>query len=353
MKNITLEYDFLIVGQGVAGTLLAHFLLKENQKVLVIGKPLPGATSGIAAGLINPITGRRMAKSWRFEELFPFAKNTYRELEGALNVKLWTERNILRALPTVFEVNEWSRRGVWPEHAPYFAEEADLVEYEGKIKPVMSWGEIQGVAKLEMGNLIATYQKLLKDKNAFVEEEFDFSKLEIIEEGVEYKSYSAKRLVFCRGAFDLTNPYFSFLPFAPTKGELLMIRIPGSSFSKILKNHIFIIPESEDVYWVGSTSRFEYEGPKPTAEKKEYLQSELEKILDIPFEFISHRAGIRPTVDDKRPFLGNHPQHAQLSIFNGLGTKGALLAPFFASMFVKNLLYGKAIDKEVDINRFI
>lgn len=345
------NFDFLIVGQGVAGTLLSHFLLSENQKVMVIDRPLAGATSGIAAGVINPVTGRRMAKSWRYEDFLPKAKKTYLELENRLGEELWSEQNILRALPTVFEENEWSRRGLWPEHAPYFADEADLGNYAGKVSPVPSWGELKGAAKADMPRLVSRFRAFLRSKKILMEEVFDFSKLEIGEGGVRYGNFAAGKIIFCEGSKAGGNPYFRYLPFIPTKGELLLVRIPGSGFEKLLKNHIFIVPVGGDLYWVGSTSRFEFDGPEPTTEKRKYLESELKRVLTVPFEVREHQAGIRPTVYDKRPFLGLHPAHPQLGIFNGLGTKGALLGPYFASQMAGFLLGENEIEAEVDIQR--
>ena len=77
-------YDFIIVGQGIAGSLIAHFLLQHNKKILVIDKFNPNSASNIAAGVVNPITGRRMVKSWLIDDVLPFAKSTYRLLENQL-----------------------------------------------------------------------------------------------------------------------------------------------------------------------------------------------------------------------------------------------------------------------------
>ena len=352
MKPNTTDFDYLIVGQGVAGTLLSHFLLSEKQRVMVIDRPFAGATSGIAAGLINPVTGRRMVKSWRYEDLFPVAKKAYLDLEKKLGESIWSEHHILRALPSVFEENEWSRRGLWPEHAAYFAEQADLGNYEGKIKPVHAWGELTGAAKADLPKLMASYRAFLLGQNILWEAAFDFSKIKLEKGAVRYEGLSAKKIIFCEGAKAVDNPYFDYLPFVPTKGELLLVKIPGSNFQKILKSHIFIIPVGDGIHWVGSTSRFKFEGPSPTPEEGEYLETQLRRVLDVPFETIEHQAGIRPTVYDRRPFLGLHKKHEQLGIFNGLGTKGALLGPYFAEHMTGFLLGKNRLEKEVDIRRF-
>ena len=75
-------------------------------------------------------------------------------------------------------------------------------------------------------------------------------------------------------------------------------------------------------------------------------------MLKVPFEITNQQAGIRPTVNDRRPLIGLHPEHPQLAVFNGMGTKGVMLAPFFADQFANFLESATPIDKEVDIARF-
>ena len=188
-----------------------------------------------------------------------------------------------------------------------------------------------------------------------MEEVFDYQQVEPGEGRVGYQDFSAKKIIFCEGARAIDNPFFNYLPFSVTKGELLLVRIPGARFEKMLKHHVMISafgkPEDE-IFWVGSTSRFEFEGTEPTAEKRQWLEEQLRDVLEAPFEVVAHLAGIRPTVFDIRPFLGLHPQHSCLGIFNGLGTKGASLAPFFAKQMADFLLGKGQVDAEVDIARF-
>ncbi|MBK8563940.1 MAG: FAD-binding oxidoreductase [Saprospiraceae bacterium] len=345
------EFDFIIVGQGLAGTLLSHFLLLEDQHVAVIDYPHPGRTSSIAAGLINPVTGRRIAKSWRFEELFLFAKQTYHELEVMLEANLWADRQIARALHNNFEVNEWLRRSSFAEFQDYLFDEPDMSQFEGKLHPPHAWGELRGVAQVALPVLIEKWQGHLSDKGMFILDNVDYQQIEPTDGGVRYKGLQASNLVFCEGAKAVSNPFFNHLPFVPTKGELMLIRIPELEFERILKHNIFIIPMEAGLYWAGATSRYEFDGPLPSEYGRDFLVSELEKTLAVPFEIIEHLAGIRPTVADVRPFLGLHPDFPCMSIFNGLGTKGALMGPFFAKQMANYLLGKGKLDEEVEIGR--
>ena len=352
MEKHAENWDYLIVGQGIAGTLLAYFMLKSGLRICVIDKPHRAASSLKAAGIINPITGRRYAKSWLIETLIPFAKKTYKALEHDLGILIWNERNLLRALPTVQDENEWLRRSAFPDFAPWFAKEADLSGFEKILNPVRAWGETVGSAQVNFPALIAAFRDKLRQENALREEEFRFDRLKWRDEFPVYDGRKVKGVIFCEGARAVANPYFNYLPFVPTKGEYLEVKIPESNFPKMVKNGVTIVPMGEGSYWVGATSRFEYDDDLPTARQKEWLLSKLRKALAIPFEVIKHDAAIRPTVFGTRPFLGRHPEHTGLYIFNGLGTKGASLAPFFARHFTAHLLDDAPLMKEVDIARF-
>ena len=212
----------------------------------------------------------------------------------------------------------------------------------------------------------------------------------------------AKKVIFAEGAAGAKNPYFSWLPFNLDKGELLLVRIPDLNLKTIFKNKISIvplydvgfgisdfgrstadvgfgiwdfgrstadfgfdtsdledaptpkseIPNPKSLYWVGATNAWTFVDNLPTHAQKELILNELREILNCPFEVIAHQAAVRPTVRDRRPFIGWHPKLSALGIFNGFGTKGASLIPFFAEQFVDSLLTQKPLEKEVNINRF-
>jgi len=160
-------------------------------------------------------------------------------------------------------------------------------------------------------------------------------------------------VIFCEGYRVLDNPFFKQLPFTHAKGEILTIYAKKLKLDKILSKGIFILPIGNHFFKVGSTYNWNDLDEKPTEHGKNEIVDKLEKIIGTSFEIISHRAGIRPTVIDRRPILGFHPVFANLGILNGLGTKGVSLAPFFANHFVEFLEDGKPLLPEVDINRFM
>jgi len=354
-KNV----DFIIVGQGLAGTLLAHFLQEMGKSVFVIDEDRNRTSSKVAAGLVNPVTGMRLVKTWKIDELFPFAKTSYQELEKILGIKFYSDFNLLRVLKNPGQENQWLARSADPAYQKYFVDPSVMKNFEGKIKDFSSIGEVRSASQVHLEDLLTSYKNLLVKKNKFVTEKFDYQQVKLNNEKsnsdeliVKYKNISAKTIVFCEGFHATENPYFNYLPFLPAKGEALIVKIPGASFDKIFKYDVFIVPLKKDYYWIGASKTWDFIDDNPTEKNKKWLMDGLNKILTIPYEIIEHRSAIRPTVKDRRPFLGLHPKYPQLAIFNGLGTKGASLAPYFANQMAEFLIKGKPVEKEVDIKRF-
>ncbi len=344
---------FLIVGQGIAGTLLAYFLRKAGQQVFVVDDHHRSSSSKAAAGIINPITGRKYVKSWRVDELLPLAKQTYEALEQLLCIKCYHERNVIRTMANAKELNDWSLRTLESGYSKYISEEVDLGNYKNKTTPAFGYGEVQHGAQVDLPMLIEHFQEFLKSKNQLFEEAFDFEHLVIEEKNIRYKHLLADKIIFCEGAKAKENPYFNYLPFQGDKGEALIVRIPDAGFEKMLKQQIFIVPlGKENLYWIGTTYERSFSDDLPSEKGLQYLNGQLQHLLKIPFEIVQHLAAVRPTVRDRRPFVGLHPEFPQLGIFNGLGTKGASLGPFWAWHFADFLVNGTVLDGEVDIRRF-
>lgn len=352
MKQINTEY--LIIGQGLAGTLIAHFLIEAGRNVHLIDDNYPRAATKVAAGIINPVTGRRYVKSWRIDQLIPKARQTYLELEQKLGIRIFHSRPVLRALFNNREVNDWQARAFDPAYQAYIVPqgEVDIEHYAKYTQPAFDYGELREGAQVEIGTLAEHYREWFVQQAYLTEEAFDFDQLEVLENGVTYKHIQAQYVIFCEGAKSKNNPYFSYLPYEGNKGEALITSIPEANFKKILKHRIFVVPLADGRYWIGSTSNNFHQNDLPSEKGRQYLSEKLNDLLNTPYELQEHRAAIRPTIKDRRPLLGMHPNYPQIVIFNGLGTKGASLGPYWAQHLADVLLRGHPLDPEVNINRF-
>lgn len=349
-----IQIDYIIVGQGLAGTMLAHNLMSKGQKVVIIDNNTEGASSKIAAGVINPITGRRIVKSWRIDKMLPFAFDTYQSLENQYDINIFNDYTILRTFKNAADENEWLLRSQWDEYKHFCASKADPSVFETKINPFFGYGEIQKAAQIDVPFLIEFFQKKWLSEGILVHDSMDYNALILNECLIEYKNFGASKIIFCEGARGVQNAFFDWLPFNIDKGELLIVKIPNAGFNKIFKNNISIVPLKEkDHYWVGATNEWNSPNDLPSEAKKQLIIKELQEILTIPFEVIDHKAAFRPTVKDRRPFIGFHPVFPQLLIFNGFGTKGASLIPFWANHLVEVLLKDVTMDSEVSIKRFL
>lgn len=346
--------DAIIVGQGIAGSVLAWELLQANQNILVIDEFDESSSSNIAAGITNPVTGRRLVKTWMADELLTTSDFTYRKMEETFQVKFYFDLPILRVFDSVKSQNDWSARAAQQEYLPYLKNDQPIYLDAEKINNDFGTFEISGGRHLNVAKMMAAMRQFLKDKKSLLEERFSMTELKAESSSVSYKSIQAKRIVFCEGAAAAQNPLFAHLPFNLAKGECLQIKVNGLDFKQMIKHDVFLLPQEEDdVYYVGSTNHPKFETSLPTTAGLQELVAGLKGVLQLPYTILKHQAAIRPTVADRRPFVGFLHNKPRIGIFNGLGTKGVSLAPFFAQQLVQHMVEQKSLMKEVDINRFL
>ena len=175
--------------------------------------------------------------------------------------------------------------------------------------------------------------------------------MEIKEDSVCYKGISAKRIVFCEGYGMVHNPFFNYLPMVGSKGELLSFEADNLQLDGVLKSDGFIAPMGGNAFKIGTTYDNDDKDPSPTSHGRQALIEKLKRLISCPYRITGQMAGIRPTVKDRRPLVGAHPKYNNLFILNGLGTHGALLAPYTATALYDFIENGKTIDKEMNISR--
>jgi glycine/D-amino acid oxidase-like deaminating enzyme len=206
---------------------------------------------------------------------------------------------------------------------------------------------------MDLNSLLTSWNKVLTHDHLMIESHFDINEIKFDNEGVEWKHLHADYVIFCDGINSMKNPYFKALPFAPNKGEALIVSIPGLPHQHIYKNAVSIVPWKNDLFWVGSNYEWQYENENPSPAFREKMTDALQSFLQIPFEVVDHITGIRPANTERRPFVGMHPAYPSLGICNGMGTKGCSLAPYFTHQLMEHLEKGVAIHPEADIHRFV
>lgn len=335
----------LVLGQGIAGTLLAWTLIRRGAQVHVADGLLPGGSSLPAAGIINPVTGKRFVKSWRLDDFFPVAQETYQLLERELGIPVWRPYPILRLLDTAEESNDWSARCALPEYAEYLGESNHAGAWQPFVKAGMTFGVIRRAARVHFPNLIRAFREKTLAAGIFETTNLGWDE-------IQQKARAFDAVVFCEGFRAVSNPFFPNLPWQPAKGEALIIRLPAATAVQyMLKKTMTLVPLGEGMFWAGGSYQWHYPDLLPSAGERAFIVRHLEEMLAVPFEIVDHLAGIRPTVKDRRPLIGASKQQSNFFIFNGLGTKGALLAPYWAAHLADHLLHGASLDAAVDVLR--
>ena len=346
----------MIVGLGIAGLNLCHQLEKAGKSFLVIDNCPSNSASLIAGGVYNPSGLKRKIKSWYIDRLTAVLAPTYREIEAKLGTSfLHDDFPILKPISSPHELTEWNAAINEGRIAPY-VNELSQERPDGPFQlNVVGSVIIQHGGFLNMPTAIHAYREHLRSKNLFLEESFNYYEITESPTGVHYKDIAADRIIFCEGRYISSNPFFSWIPMKPTKGQMLTVRVnPTLAPEKIYNQQFYMFPTAEkDIFRLGATYDWNDLNEEPTESAKEELISKVRKALNIEMEVLEHQAAIRPNVNDRRPVLGSHPENKNLLLFNGMGSKGVMLAPYFAKELVDHIYNGTPLDQEADLNRFL
>jgi len=348
LKNL----DYIVVGQGIAGSLLAYQLIKADKKVQVLNDESLPTSSAVAGGIFNPITGKNLDKTWLADKIFPFLREFYTSLEKEFHATFYHETNLYRPF-----ANEQQQK-----HFLRLTDEYDLGNYLKIIQPNQSdyeqvSNDLGGLYTVSAGwvnvpKMLKYFRDFFKQNESYQAEKVDFAELIISENNIFYKGFQAKRIIFCEGFYSTQNSFFSWIPFNPAKGETLLADVEGYKIKEIINQGFWIIPLDGNKCRLGSTYIWDNLDWQATVSGRELIASKISKILSIPYQITGQEAGIRPTTKDRRPFMGNHPYHNNLYTFNGFGTKGVSLAPYCAKEMLGFLEKNKVLMSEANIDRF-
>ena len=342
--------DYIIVGSGLAGIAFAETLLKQNKKFIVFDNHSQNSTR-IAGGLYNPVILKRFSEVWNAQEQLKQSAVFFKELESKLKVQLDFSMPIYRKFFSVEEQNNWFAASDKPNLEPFLSPKIVAKQYKF-IESPFGYGEVLHTGYVDTALLLNVYHEYLITKNLLIQDSFDYKELTIHDNHVEYKGTVATHIVFAEGFGLHSNPYFNYLPLDGTKGELLIIKCEALDLDVIVNTSVFILPLGNGLYKVGATYNWNDKTNLPTEAGKNELLDKLREILTCNFEIVEQLAGVRPTVNDRRPLLGTHPRYKNLHILNGLGTRGVMLAPIMAIELYNYIENNKELDTTIDIKRY-
>lgn len=339
----------MIVGAGVTGICLAHELMLQGVDVMVMdnGK---NVSSIVSAGMITPLVFRRMTLSWRVDDMLPFARNTYKQLEEQIGETCYHELPLRRLFASEQELEFWKDKQYLDSFCDYMEplNEDDL--HFPLEQNTFGTGRVKQAAYVDTTTFIQGFKRILKQENRLMEENFEFQHLDA--SGCTYRQESFDLIVFADGKDVKYNPLFGHLPMQPTKGELLTIQSDSIYNKESLNRKCFLLPLENNTFKVGSTYIWDVDDTEITEEGRTTIAENLQSITKETYTIINQQAGVRPTVPDRRPILGRHPEFPKMVIANGMGAKGYLIAPLLMHELANHLLHGEQLDPETNINRF-
>jgi glycine/D-amino acid oxidase-like deaminating enzyme len=342
--------DYLIVGSGLAGISFAEVALQNNKTIHVIDTDLQNS-SKIAGGLYNPVILKRFSKLWQAEEQIEQLNKFYSKVESKLETQFDYKMPILRKFFSIEEQNNWFIASDKEGLSPFLSTKLINKKYDCIDSPY-DYGEVMKTGYVDVALLLEKYKEYLIKIKAFTNEPFEYQIIDIKKKHVEYKEIKARHIVFAEGYGMHSNPYFKNLPLDGTKGELFIIKAPNLNLDVIINTSVFILPLGNNLFKVGATYNWEDKTNIPTEEGKKELTARIKEIITCDFEIISHLAGVRPTVKDRKPLVGTHSEHKSLHLLNGLGTRGVLIGPSMAKALFEYIEYDKILDSTINIDRF-
>lgn len=342
------DFDVIVVGQGLAGTALAWSLTWRHQRVLVIDRAEAVTSSRVAAGLMTPITGKKLVPSWRWDRFWNAATNFYRRVEQQTSNSFFYPQRIVRLFATPQEQQYFAKR-LESEFVGLVEQSDHLVDAE-KFDAQLGGFEMVEGGRLAVHAYLAASRAYFEREGAFITDDISAeSDIELSVNGLRIPrlGLSARRLVFCQGIDATTNPWFQNIDFKPAKGEILTLQINELEEERIVSNGVWLMPIGNGLFRAGATYEWSELNSIPTNLGREEICQRLKQFLRLPFEIVSHDAAVRPILRHYYPVLMVHRDHPQLGYFNGLGSKGSLQSPWLADHFAGVLLGEHSLDQAV------
>lgn len=320
-----------IAGQGLAGTCLA-WQLDRLGAAFHIADPGNGGASRVAAGLINPVTGKNFEPSPHLGTFLPEAIAFYQSIESTLGIRIWHPLPVLRLAASPIEWDKMRAKSKRTEVDPW------ILDHHADPGPGDWCGAMRvgGGGRLDTRAFLDASREFFRNANRLHETRLD-------------PDHGDAGTVWCDGADGLTRGRLG--PHRCAKGEILTLRAKGWDESHIrVGAGGWLVPLGDGRFKCGATYEWERLDDVPTAEGRRKVERIAGRLGGADFEVIAHEAGVRPILRRSQPVIGPLPSGGWT--FNGLGSKGSLYAPGTAARLARWLVEGVAAEEALDLRQF-
>lgn len=339
------HYKYLIIGQGLAGTCLSVQMHLKGVSHLIVDEPTLSKSSKVAAGLVNPIVLKRLKWVKDAELFMPTMLNFYENLESLLNVTLLKDANLHHIFNDNAQINHWCEQSSKHPFSAYL----DKISSENleNLKAPFGLGKLKNIYWLDTNNLMDAWRSFSLKQDILIH-----SKVSNFSINALRSKYRFDKAIICTGHLSKNQYPILQHAFSLTRGEVLEIETSGFAIkNQAYHKGVFMLPLGNNRYKVGATYAWDNLQDQITTEGRSKLQSELDKFLKAPYKVLKHEAGVRPNTKDRKALLGEIEE--DLYLFNGLGSRGALMAPYLSNILLEHLEHGKVIPLQWNVKRFI
>ena len=302
----------LIVGAGLAGSLTAWELRKRGENFTLIDNGSASA-SKVAAGMFNPVSFKRVVEVWNAEKHMDQMLKTYSEIESSIGVKILNKMPIMRVFPNEQYRDHWQAR-IEKKHdvAKWLSPIPDTAP-EGVVAP-FGVGYVGEAGWVNLPAMIDIVRKIFVEEGRFEQRSWSIS------DGVP-DGFDA--VIDCRGVgakVDLNELGYKL---AADHGEVLTMKSNSLVLKGTTLNRVkWLMPFDKDTFKLGATYEWGVEESNPTDSGKQEILDALSPALSPEIfekmELVNHQSGMRPTSNDRRPYVGEISLGFTL---NGLGTR--------------------------------
>jgi glycine/D-amino acid oxidase-like deaminating enzyme len=336
--------DYLIIGQGLAGSMLSFELIKRGQRVLVVDNNLHGSSSQVAAGLINPITGHRLNMNDGFVDYLDIAQNLYTALENELGTSFISPIEQRRLIKNPGQASYFEKRCEQQEYRAFLSK-ANTPEFKSS---EFGTAAVHQTYVVDTKALLAAVKTWLIERDAYLSVQVDYSDLVSEHQSFSINDINAKQIIFCEGFQAINNPWLKDLPFKFAKGEILTLELE-TACPTMLSWGSWLVPQEPNSTSakLGANYAWEDTDLTPSEAVKTKLIDSLEQTTTFKGRVVQHEVGVRPTTKLRKAFVGPLSNLNNAYCFNGFGSKGCLTIPKHVQLLCDHLLLQTELPNEV------
>lgn len=341
--------DYIIIGQGLAGTVMGLTLEMAGLSVAVVDPCLASTSSRTAAGIFNPVTGPRYSKTWQAEAVWASLWQFYPRAEKFLGTRFFHPGPLFRPFNNLEEQNFLMGKSADKAYASFI--DTDCPATLAPLVHAPHGGfMVRRAGRVDVPALLDAYREHKRSQNLFFEGTVQpRDVVPLPEGGVKWGEITARHAIWCLGWQQVQHPEFESIKLAPVKGEVLTVALQ-QPLDAIVSGKAYVVPAGQ-LYLVGATYDNKNLNDEPTAAGRAELEQAVAQVLLQPFTVVDHKAGVRPATPQRRPVAGRVPGLPHMSLLNGLGTKGVSLAPFVAMQLMLHLEINQPLLPELSVRK--